>query len=410
MLPAASASGEEMIANAHDDDMVHFETTTTSTKISGSGMSESETATTTSGYYDGKMFTSHKDNDVDQKLWSEITLDGYKSYLESKTSDTDFKVEYFNNVEVDRDDDGSWEMSLSGINSEGLKEMLNMLNGLDQLFASVFTVKDIEVTMELDKKYIPQSLEFVVVFEKTGTDSSAKMPAITVEAEYKDFNDTEIDEPDLDGYTKTGDLSAVQKVLNSIEKMEKYDETLNFTANLLVRVSDATNGTSYARNSYKYTGTAYYEAENKFKYVIKEHDGDISNPSSSQITVYNYSNGRASVGRASSTNGTSTECTDFEAKEFVSSLVHSHNLAMYYVESVSVKNDNSYEFVLSPASADELKEGLEEEGAKVTSVTATLTVTMNGDKISDYVYTATVYYTSVGVKCKLIQTMSVTFN
>ncbi len=412
MTVSANGNGEMKHSDINGDNMAYCQTTYTSMKISGHGVEETETATTADGYYDGKMYISHKDNDIDQKLWSPSSVEQYREYLASKQDEEiDFKIEYFSNREAERDeDDGSWKTTLSGSNSEGLEAMKKMVGGIDEIFASTYTLKDVEVTIEYDKKYYPQSIEANYIFEVISGKSSTSLPTITIEVEYDDYNETEIEEPDFEGYTETADLAIIDKVDDAFEKIEDCDERVNFTANVLTRVSDAGNGTTYSRSSYKYTGSAYYEAENKFKYNMKMYNGDIASPTSNDIIVYTYSNGKQHAGFANSPNGQVTICTDLEAKDYIASITNYPEFASQKVQSITQKKDGVYEFTLAPAVADELKEGIEDEGAKVTSVSAVLTVTMNGDSVKSYVYTVTLDYTQSGHKLKLIHTFDVQFS
>jgi len=411
MSVSASGNGEIKFYDIHGEDMAYYETTYTNAKVSGEGIEETNIATTVNGYYDGKMYISYKDNKVDQKLWAPSSADQYREYLESKEDDnTDFKVEYFSNKEAERDeDDGSWTTTMSGASEEGLKNMKKMVGGVADIFESTFYLKDVEVTIEYDKKYYPQYIEANYIFAVISGKTASSVPTLCIEIEYDDYGETEVDEPDLGSYTETKDLTVIDKVADAFEAREEYNERVNFTAGLLTRVSDADNGTSYSRASYKYTGSAYYEG-NKFKYNVKMQNGDVSNPSTKDITVYSYSNGKQSVMQEGSTVGTATICTDLEAKAFMSDFVNYPDFSSGKIQSIAQKSDGVYEFTFFPSAADELKEAITETGAKVTSTSAVLTVTMNGDSIKSYVYTVTLNYTDSGYKLKLVQTMDVQFN
>ncbi len=407
---SVSADGEMKYSNINGDDMAYLETTTTNMTVSGSGVNENESNTAISGYYDGKMFVSNKSKDSVQKLWSPSSAEQYREYLDSKSDDDiEFEVEHFSEREAERKDDGSWKIELSGVNAEGMADMIDMLHGIDEMFGDSYELRDVEVSMRLDQKYRPESLDVSYIFEAASNKVVAAAPTVTVEAEYKDFDQTEIEAPDLSGYVETYDLAVVDKVLDGFDKLTSFEERVDFTASNLFRVNDAITGTQYSRDSYKYVGSAYYQLDDDFRYTLKMQDADVASSNAGNTMVYSYADGKQVITLGDGAIYSTNTCTDYEAKLFIEEFINCSNFSMSVVKDIAQRGENKYEFTLVSSAVDDLKSEIESTGAQVSSVTAVLTVTMNGDSIKSYVYTESLNYTLNGYDYTYTQTRQVDF-
>ncbi len=342
----STAEGRILLSNEKSKDFIYYYET--KVKTSSKYPDVSTEVENILAFQDGNMFMANKTDDVDQKVRSAISQKDFITFLEEQ-NDSQFDVLDCENKEILQNEDKSWKLTCSGYSSENAIKLLG--ESFDSETLGV-PIKDMELTMNVDKKFRMDDMSIRFVFE---TENQKNVPAIQVTFECVNYDDSEL-EDDLIDKTKYTEVPDVRDYY----KIEKLLEDANNKAEgsfILELEQNASIGTSKNR-AYERDTVSYGTKDEKFYYSILARAND---------TEYEikYENGVQTL-----QNIKNAEMTDLEAKALIRSLINSAGFDKTMVSNIE-KTDNGYVVTINDPDISEF--GL--SNYKIVSQTQTLTIT-----------------------------------
>ena len=359
---SVTAKGLEIRQGLTTDNFAFY--TETEMKMSIPSLSTTEKLTNVEAYHGGNYFLSNRGDGISQKIYSPMTKEDAKAYVDEKDSDI-FEFGDCVNKEVKINEDGTYDLTFSGYTAKAVHEILDQ-TGLD---TSMLThdVIDVTVSIKADAEFNATVFEFSFVFEQKP--GSEKMPEISVKGTFYKYNEAVIDAAKVnpEKYTAVDDIRLIDEMEDLLDARYAKEEgnfTLDISQTLKImgetQQSTETDIVTYGKNDKGY----FYDIDadmNGTKY-------DISYSLGAQTVV---SGGQSQP----------VAQTEAEARAFIENLINTCQFKDTAVIGVKKISDNKYSFTCEPKAA--YKTHIEQMGATFRSVTQTITVTVeNGEIVS----------------------------
>jgi hypothetical protein len=357
---SVTAKGLEIRQGLTTDNFAFY--TETEMKMSIPSLSTTEKLTNVEAYHGGNYFLSNRGDGISQKIYSPMTKEDAKAYVDEKDSDI-FEFGDCVNKEVKINEDGTYDLTFSGYTAKAVHEILNQ-TGLD---TSMLThdVIDVTVSIKADAEFNATVFEFSFVFEQKP--GSEKMPEISVKGTYYKYNEAAIDAAKVnpEKYTAVDDIRLIDEMEDLLDARYAKEEgnfTLDISQTLKImgetQQSTETDIVTYGKNDKGY----FYDIDadmNGTKY-------DIS-----------YSLGTQTVVAGGQSQPVAQ--TEAEARAFIENLINTCQFKDSAVTGIKKISDNKFSFTCEPK--DAYKTLIEQMGATFRSVTQTITVTVENGEI-----------------------------
>ena len=312
-------------------------------------------------YCDGKMYYSTVNDAYSQMLFSEMT---YDEFVEAVSDPTEMDLLDCNSAEFSKNDDGTWELQLSGYTKKTINLFLKESGIADSGMGG--DVIDMEVSVLADADFRVNKLHIEMVYDSEDPDA---LPAIIVEDEFSNFNSAEpnADELKVDEYTEVAD----------VRMLEKVDECLT-------EIVDAKSGSFVleVEQHVSFMGEEDEYAEKdtvSFEYKNNSYSFDLEIESTEANATVKYKNGVETVIYDGEEQNVSM--TDDEAKTFIEDLVYSVNYDADGVSDIEKTGDDVYVFTMGAPDDSLYVEYFESAGAELDSIQQIITVTMKDGQI-----------------------------
>jgi hypothetical protein len=357
---SVTAKGLEIRQGLTTDNFAFY--TETEMKMAIPSLSTTEKLTNVEAYHGGNYFLSNRGDGISQKIYSPMTKEDAKAYVDGKDSDI-FEFGDCVNKEVKINEDGTYDLTFSGYTAKAVHEILDQ-TGLD---TSMLThdVIDVTVSIKADAEFNATVFEFSFVFEQKP--GSEKMPEISVKGTYYKYNEAVIDAAKVnpEKYTAVDDIRLIDEMEDLLDARYAKEEgnfTLDISQTLKImgetQQSNETDIVTYGKNDKGY----FYDIDadmNGTKY-------DIS-----------YSLGTQTVVAGGQSQPVAQ--TEAEARAFIENLINTCQFKDSAVTGIKKISDNKFSFTCEPK--DAYKTLIEQMGATFRSVTQTITVTVENGEI-----------------------------
>lgn len=353
----ASSTGEIIGIDDKSDDNYYYQRV--DTRLLSTALNLDKQTTSILAYNEGNMFSLNTGNNYNQKLYSPIEFEEFLEVLEEMLG-SEFIYSDCGKSEVERSEDGGWILNCSEYSKEKTEVLIEELGLGGESFN--FDAKDVNVTIECDKKFRIEKRKIVFVF-----DESDKKPAVEIESKYQYEDITRVvDLINPDDYKKTDNLRLIYDLDSKLDAMADAEEGA-FDIAFSTGVSHGTHrlSTEGETDSVKYgikDGKYYYDMtslKSGDKYTIVYEDGTKTSTSKT-----NYVN--------------TTPQTDLEAKAYISSLIRASGYSYAIVNNIKEAKDGIYTFECQVPMSD-YRDMLKTLGLKYSSSSYEITVKLDDE-------------------------------
>ncbi|MBQ9121828.1 MAG: hypothetical protein IJY12_05670 [Clostridia bacterium] len=320
-----------------------------------------QTVSVMEAYYDGKMFTSYSDGNVNQKFYSVMSADDFASGgEESSLATLDF-----NNCTTSsfkKNEDGTWTLNYSGYTGKTINAIAQELGFTQEMVGA--NIDDMEITIVADGDYRIKEMQYVFVFP-TGTTT----PTIRVTSTYTKYNEATpvTDVLNTADYVELEDARFPEKIatmLTDISEAEAGAFVLDITQN--VTILDSTTSW-YEKDTVSFgvnNGSYFYNI------LVATSEGDMT---------IDFKNGLETIVVDGETY---TEyITAAVAKEYINSLINGSGYDATLVKNVTKMSDGVYVLECMDPSVLDYGYVFEGMGGEYASGTQTYAVTVKEDKL-----------------------------
>jgi hypothetical protein len=337
----------------------------TSTTITSSKLSINETINSIQAYHEGNYFLSNRGKNINQRLYSPMTLKEALAYRE----DTGLNLtEVFldcEHAEVTSNDDGTKTLHYSGLKKEALEELAQSM-GLEKDVLE-YEIADMPVAITVDDDYRIQKMELSFTFD--ADEDALRVPTLSMVMTYSAYNaaEREVKSLNTENFVEVKDI----RLLSQLEDMlkEREDENASFTLN----TKQTTKIMGQSTHQKETDTVTYGVGDNGYFYEIK---AEVNN---AKYTI-SYQNGKQTV-KGDGTNKSEKQ-TEKEAKDFVRGLINTANYHADYVTNITEVRDGVYEIVSDKPESTPYKNFFTNIGGTYTKATQTITITVEDGRIT----------------------------
>ena len=335
------------------------------TKLVSDKLDLDQTQKNGEAYYNGNYFISNEQGDKVQKLYSEMTLEEAREcHSENELDTIDFMKECATK-NFQKLTGGTWELSCSGY-TKGAIEKINESMGLDNEMLSG-EIMDMKLVIKANEDYLVKQMKMELVFAEADD-----MPAVSVTMNYYQYNSASIapDSLKTEDYRKVDDL----KVLFELDKLlEELAERryCNFTLDIEERVEDQ-DGNNLSE----------YTEENSILFGYENGDYFYDIDSVINGTDYNITYKDRIRTVTSGDESQKIAQTEVEAREWIKSLINGVGYSSDIVTYVESRGNGSYKLTCSNLNTDPYEEFYENNSAKLSSVTQTISVVIKDGRLA----------------------------
>lgn len=291
-------------------------------------------------YYNGNAFIGTKIDAQERKLYSPLSRKDYLEYYEQLSSVSFDDEELYNcqNATYTHNENGSWDMTLSGYSAEFINDYVGDMGFFDEIFDD--KVIDMQITLKANSKLHVTRMTLDLIFEDDG--NAATDPKVSVIMYFSDHNEAApvTDELNTENYTEVVDVRLVEGIEHMIEAI-KDSEDGNFelsTTQVIGKGSSAeSDSISYGVENGKY----YYDVNSviggNVTYDFSYRDGEV--------TVTTEVRNDSTVLNSSTATSKQTES---EAKSFINGLINAVGYDAMYVNDIEKCEDGRYKVTLMP--------------------------------------------------------------
>lgn len=319
-----NASGEiiNIFADKVDDDKYFYSKSTTETSCEALKLDQS--AMEIKAYHMGNAFYLNSLNSDIQKFYSPLS---YEDFIEFYSYNSTLTIEddrIFNCADSSfhQNDNGSWEMCLSGYPKDFVDDYAKIMGLNGEVFDD--KLADLEITIKASSAFYATQVSFKMIFEDDN--DATTNPTGEFISYYSAYNEaTPITNIlDTENYKQVPDVRLLDGFDHMIEQLQqseegafKLDITQDYGFDIVITESDVV---SFGRD-----GGYYYD--------INANVGDIE----STIT---YRDGKQTV----TANGSSetVDKTDDEAQDFINGLINSAMYNIFNVKQIEKTEDGRY--------------------------------------------------------------------
>ena len=352
-----TATGETIAIESKDDNYYYDSLTT---KVESAALELDEETTSIMAYNDGKMFSSSTGADLDQKLCSSLDFEEFEEFL----SDEGMEISDLfggDNIELNEKEDGGWKLKYSEFSKEKIDDLVEKI-GINDLGYD-FSAKDVNTTVECNKKYRVEKIKMSVVFEELEVNV---LPSFEMEMNYSDYDEAEritntINPAD---YQEVDDVRIIYEIEDMIDDKKDSDEG-SFSLNISQTVKYGTKTIGSSRENSKVN---YGKEDGKYYYSIS------SSVNGEKVTI-NYKDGTTTGSHSEA-----TENTDREAKAVINALIDGTGYSASRVTKIEKVSNRVYKMAVSvPMSS--FREMFDGMNVTYNYSKCEITVTLGEDKI-----------------------------
>lgn len=302
----ATAKASRIESSEKSEEYFYYESTTVN--VTCAELNVEQTTETVSAYQDGQMFflntQGEEEKEEGQKVRSSITKSDFIAYKKEKSQTTDLIADAKDceNAEFTQNKNKSWTVECSGFSKESMEDFFKSSFDIKDMLGA--ELKDVHLTLELDKKFVMNEGEIEFIFETA--EDAEQTPRLKATFECKSINEEpDSDLIDADDYREVTDARLFSEVDDLIEEAFSK-ESASFELEIDQRV---TSGRQTNRNN-ETDIVKYVTDDDGFRYYITaSKDG--------QEVELTYENGYLSNGSSSARQ------TQAEAKQFIQALLNS---------------------------------------------------------------------------------------
>ncbi len=380
--------------------VIHSETKMT-TKAASGATSQTQITESSSGYRDGKMYQTQKENGTSSELCTAMTFEEYEDYTDSLSdhSEEDIRaaLKSASLKESKQNEDGSWSATFSEFAEDKLSMLLDVTFDQSVNLIDGYKAIDMIITTVIAEDLTPIKIEYELVFERTDMTELYKEPIATASVVLKDIGSAKAPEVDLSKYNEVEGLEMLREIKDTISELREA-ESISFTTHNSQNVSfmgqdqgteeiDTVKAvTEDGRYSFDIKGVLYPDTANEMIVYLIYKDGNYR-VSGQGVTTQN------------------TKMSDAEAKLMVSAQLDPASLATALISDIKT-NEDGYDYVFTIANPDysAFKEAYSSLGAKDFKADAEVSVKYADGILSEYKYNFVLTATIEG------QTLTATIN
>ena len=305
-------------------------------------------------YYDGNAFVSTSVDAQERKLYSPMSHKDFTEYFEylSDVSFDDEDLYECDNVTFAHNENGSWDMSLSGYSQKFIADYVGDMGFFDESFDD--KVVDMQITVKANSKFHVTKMTLELIFEDDG--NAATDPKVVVVMYFSDHGTAEpiTEGLNAENYTEVVDVrlvEGVESMIDDIKNSDGCDLALTITKAIGKSFSKESDNVKFGVENEKY----YYDVhsvvgDGGITYDISYRDGEVT----LSTAVYN---GTTLLDSYTTTN----KQTDAEAKEFIDGLINSVGYDPMYVSDIEKCDDGRYKVSLLPSDVASYKKLVSEQ-------------------------------------------------
>lgn len=352
-----SSSGEIIVIEDKSDDNYYYQRV--DTKLESKGLDLDNQTTSILAYNEGNMFSLNTGNNLDQKLYSPIEFEEFLEVVEETVGQFGSYSEC-GKSEVERSEDGGWILTCSEYSKKKTDLLIEELGLNSDMFN--LNAKDVNITIECDKKFRIEKKKIVLVFDESKT-----KPEVEIESKYEYDNIARVvDLINPDDYKKTDNLRLIYDLDNKIEAMVDAEEGA-FDVSFSQKVS---YGSQILANESEGNSVNYGTKDGKFYYDM------VAGKVGDKYTIVYEDGTQTSTSRTNYVK--TTPQTELEAKAYIESLIRASGYSCAVVNRIEETEDGLYKFNCQ-ASASDYEDMLKSLGVKYSSSTYVITVKLDDD-------------------------------
>ena len=313
-------------------------------------------------FHNGKMFVWNEENGVVQKLYSPLSKQDYIAYLEKQENTLDIDFNQCVNSIFTENEDKTWTLQYSGYTKKVVDAIVREFG--EELFQE--EIMDMEITIHANQDFTVKDMEIKMIFENESTDSEFRICA-----QYSKYDQaTEItDTLNPADYHEIMDCRLLKDFGDMFENIENVEDgyfeldlrqALEVSRPVQKQTIIETDAVNYGRSNGKYF------------YAIK------ATYNGSNIDIL-YENGQQTV-IANGVSETAVQ-TEEEAIAFINGLINTASYHANRVSDIKQLEDGSYEIVCDHPDESLYQPIFSSMGAPVTSLSQTITITLQDGKI-----------------------------
>ena len=335
----------------------------TNTKIESKGLSLDENQKNVEAYYNGNYFMLNESGKASQKLYSPLTVEEVMDYRADNDMDALDVMNDCTDQSFAKKEDGTWELTCSGYTKSAIATLEEGM-GLDHDMFDA-EIMDMKMTLTADEEYRATRIKMELVFEDK---KNAPTGSITIDFSKYDAAVRLTDQLNTEDYPKVEDVRLLKQVEDMLQERSE-SESGSFTLALTQSVrSSASSHSTTAKETDKVT---FGEDESGYFYDI---DATVDNVKYD----ISYKDGTQTVKTSSKTQNNAQ--TEKEARAYIVSLINSAGYDGSVVSKIEKRGGGVYRFTCNPAT-ETYEAYYANMGGKYTSVTQTITVTIEEDRI-----------------------------
>lgn len=313
--------------------------------------------------YDGEtLYLLEESGGSVKKYSSEVTAADYRAYLE-ENGDLNDHIYDCETKEFKKNDDGEWEITLSGYSEKALLGIYEKA-GLGLLF-DARDIKDIKTEMLVGEDFCVLEYELKLKLEE---DEDGNKPKVTFSSEFSHYGEAERKKVDTDGYKNTSGILDMKRLEKKLKELITREDA---KATLKVDQVISQGGEEIYRSSETDT----------VKYGVR--DGgfffDMTALINGQTVKMQYENGKQSVSAGGQKQ--TSETTDLVAKSTLSSILDCTGYAIEEIKSFEKTGEGVYKVTLDKKDSDSYANAFG-TGTKLYDADLEATYTLKDGRIS----------------------------
>ena len=320
-------------------------------------------------YQNGTYFSSYKEEDEEQKIYTLMTKDEFLEYKEGNV-EMDLDV-YSSTTRTFEKNDNGWVFMASGFTKKSINSFIKSI-GFEEEFVGGDPI-DFEIKFEVSNDFLVKTATFTFIFEEKAKD----MPSFTLVNEYSSFGNVERIPLEKDGYTEM-DVRVLDNIEESLNEIKKSTDFKFITKKTIdINVLDTVQTTT------EQATISYGEDRNGYFYSIESKINGVE-------YKIDYENGVETVKVGDDTSR--SQMTDDEARTTVKYYLDPASFSKTNVKNLSKNDDGSYTITFLTVNASRYREDYYNPlGGVYSGATEELVVTLQNGKLTKMTFISESY-------------------
>ena len=358
------ADGRTIEVDIGKDSQYFYQRTNTTVKSTKLGINQN--IVNLQAYHEGNYFLSNRGTDINQRLYSPMSLKDAMDYRLETDLDVSTLFLQCDSAEVTDNGDGTKTLRYSDYRQAALDELAESM-GLHEIEWE-YEIVDMPVAITVDGDHLIQKIEIAFTFD-TGEDS-LRVPSISMVMTYSEYGtaEREVSALKTDSYVQVEDIRLLSQLEDMLkEREEQQNDSFTLTTSQTTKIMGQSSTTKETDVVTYGTGEDGYFYE--IDATINGEKYDIS-----------YKNGKQKV-TGSGTNKTEAQ-TEKEAKDFISGLINSANFSADHVTAITEIEDGVYKLESDKPEPSAYKSFFAGIGGTYAKATQTITITVENGNIT----------------------------